>query len=118
METTILLLAQAEVAQPAPSGGSLFTSLIPMVLIMAIFYWILIVPQKRQLKEHQAMVSALRGPFHEAYAFTLLRWGGFAGIDPTQFPALWGHVQKVAALPPVARAIERERLQLNVYKAA
>ena len=55
---------------------------------------------------------------HDAYAFTLLRWGGFAGIDPTGFPALWAHVQKLAALPPVARAIERERLQLNVYKPA
>ena len=54
----------------------------------------------------------------DAYALTLLRWGGFAGIDPTGFQALWAHVQKVAALPAVARAIERERLQLNLYKAA
>lgn len=57
------------------------------------------------------------GPL-DAYALTLLRWGGFAGHDPAGFPALWAHVQKVAQLPPVARAIERERLQLNVYKAA
>ena len=57
------------------------------------------------------------GPL-DAYALTLLRWGGFAGHDPQQFPALWAHVQRVAALPPVACAIERERLQLNVYKAA
>jgi glutathione S-transferase len=56
------------------------------------------------------------GPL-DAYALTLLRWGGFAQIDPTGFPALWAHVQKVAALPGVARAIERERLQLNLYKA-
>lgn len=56
------------------------------------------------------------GPL-DAYALTLLRWGGFAGYDPQRFPALWAHVQRVAALPPVARAIERERLQLNVYKA-
>jgi glutathione S-transferase len=61
--------------------------------------------------------AAKFGPI-DAYALTLLRWGGFAGIDPTTFPALWAHVQKVAALPPVARAIERERLQLNVYKAS
>lgn len=54
----------------------------------------------------------------DAYALTLLRWGGFAGIDPTGFPALWAHVQKVAQLPAVAKAIERERLQLNLYKAA
>lgn len=57
------------------------------------------------------------GPL-DAYALTLLRWGGFAGIDPATLPALWTHVQKVAALPAVARAIERERLQLNVYKPA
>jgi glutathione S-transferase len=57
------------------------------------------------------------GPL-DAYALTLLRWGGFGGIDPTGFAALWAHVQRVAALPPVARAIERERLQLNLYKAA
>jgi glutathione S-transferase len=57
------------------------------------------------------------GPL-DAYALTLLRWGGFAGHDPQTFPALWAHVQRVAALPAVARAIERERLQLNVYKAA
>ena len=57
------------------------------------------------------------GPL-DTYALTLLRWGGFAGIDPTSFPALWAHVQKVAQLPAVARAIARERLQLNVYQAA
>jgi glutathione S-transferase len=54
----------------------------------------------------------------DAYALTLLRWGGFAGHDPQQFPALWAHVQKLAQLPGVAHAIERERLQLNVYKAS
>lgn len=52
----------------------------------------------------------------DAYALTLLRWGGFAGIDPEGFPATWGLVQRFAALPAVARVIERERLQLNVYK--
>lgn len=57
------------------------------------------------------------GPL-DAYALTLLRWGGFAGIDPTTFAALWEHVGMLAALPPVARAIERERLQLNLYKAS
>ena len=57
------------------------------------------------------------GPL-DAYALTLLRWGGFAGIDPTGLPALWAHAQKLAQHPAAARAIERERLQLNVYKPA
>jgi glutathione S-transferase len=57
------------------------------------------------------------GPL-DAYALTLLRWGGLAGHDPQGYPALWALVQRVAVLAPVARVIERERLRLNVYKAA
>jgi glutathione S-transferase len=57
------------------------------------------------------------GPL-DAYALTLLRWGGFAGIDPKGFPAAWAHVQKVAQLPAVARVIARERLQLDLTQAA
>jgi glutathione S-transferase len=54
----------------------------------------------------------------DAYALTLLRWGGIAGIDPTGFAATWGLAQRFAALPAVARVVERERLQLNLFKAA
>lgn len=54
----------------------------------------------------------------DAYALTFLRWGGFAGIDPTTLPALWDLAQRFAALPAVARVVEREKLQLNVYKPA
>lgn len=54
----------------------------------------------------------------DAYALSLLRWGGFAGHDPEGYPSLWDLVQRLSKLPPVARAMERERLQLNVYKPA
>jgi glutathione S-transferase len=68
--------------------------------------------------QKQAFLAGDRfGPV-DAYSLTLLRWGGFAGIDPKGFSTLWAHVQKVAQLPGVARAIERERLQLTLYKAA
>lgn len=56
--------------------------------------------------------------FHDAYALTLLRWGGFAGIDPESLPVLWAHVQRVAATEPVAAALARERLALSVYTKA
>jgi glutathione S-transferase len=73
---------------------------------------------KKAGERGQAFLGSERfGPL-DAYALTLLRWGGFAQIDPEGFPALWAHVQKVAQLPGVAKAIERERLQLNLYKAA
>jgi glutathione S-transferase len=39
-----------------------------------------------------------------------------AGIDPEGYPALWAFVNQVASHPQVARVMERERLQLNVFK--
>jgi glutathione S-transferase len=53
----------------------------------------------------------------DAYCLTLTRWAGIAKIDPTQFQALWVHVQQVASHPAVAVVIERERLTLNMYQA-
>ena len=41
-------------------GGALFASFIPIILIFAIFYFLLIRPQQKKVKEHQAMVEALR----------------------------------------------------------
>jgi glutathione S-transferase len=55
---------------------------------------------------------------HDAYAFTLLRWGGYAGIDPKSLPGYLAYVERVMAAPPVAAAIERERVKLDTYKAA
>ena len=52
----------------------------------------------------------------DAYALTLTRWGSIAGIDPSTYPALWAHVQKVSADKAIGVVIERERLQLNLYK--
>ncbi len=48
-------------AQAAGAGGaSALGSLLPLVLIFAIMYFLLIRPQQKKLKEHQAMVAALR----------------------------------------------------------
>jgi len=63
------------------------------------------------------LTGARLGPV-DVYALTLTRWGSIAGIDPATYSALWSHVQKVAADPAVALVIERERLQLNLFKAA
>lgn len=59
-----------------------------------------------------------RPGFHDAYAFTLLRWGGYAGIDPAGYPALHAYVLKVMQAPPVAAALARERVALDTYKPA
>ncbi len=54
--------------------------------------------------------------FHDAYAFTLLRWGGYAGIDPDSLPGYRAYIERVVQAPPVAAALERERVQLDTYK--
>ena len=41
-------------------GGSGASSLIPLILIFAIMYFLIIRPQQKKIKEHQAMVAALR----------------------------------------------------------
>ncbi len=56
--------------------------------------------------------------FHDAYALTLLRWGGFAGIDPADYPAYQAYVARVAAHPAVAAAMERENIKLQTWRPA
>jgi len=50
--------AHAEAGAGAADAG--FTSLIPLILIMVIFYFLLIRPQQKKLKEHKAMVEATK----------------------------------------------------------
>ena len=69
----------------------------------------------RRLQDWAAS-DAPRGIVHEAYSFTLLRWGGFAGIDPASLPALKSYVENAMQKPPVAAALERERVKLDTYK--
>jgi preprotein translocase subunit YajC len=49
-------------AQNAVAAGepNMLTSLIPFILIFVIFYFLLIRPQQKRLKEHQLMVTNLR----------------------------------------------------------
>ncbi len=44
----------------AAGGGSAFTSFIPLILIFAIMYFLLIRPQQKKAKDHRAMVAAVR----------------------------------------------------------
>jgi glutathione S-transferase len=60
--------------------------------------------------------GAQLGPL-DAYALTLTRWGSMAGIDPSSYALLWAHVQRVSADKAVREVIERERLQLNLFKS-
>ena len=61
-------------AQDAAAGGAdLITSFLPLILIVAIFYFLLIRPQQKKQKEHQAKISAVRR------GDQVLTGGGFYG---------------------------------------
>jgi len=44
----------------AGGGSDMLVSLLPIVLIFVVFYFLLIRPQQKKVKEHKAMVEALR----------------------------------------------------------
>ncbi|MGI8931909.1 MAG: preprotein translocase subunit YajC [Sphingomicrobium sp.] len=48
-------------AAAAPSGGtSFFIQTIPLVLVFVIFWFLMIRPQQRRMKEHQAAIMAVK----------------------------------------------------------
>jgi preprotein translocase subunit YajC len=54
MDTLLLLF------QDGGGGGSLFWTLMPFVFIFAIFYFLVILPQKRQKQQLQEMIGQLK----------------------------------------------------------
>ncbi|MFO0109028.1 MAG: preprotein translocase subunit YajC, partial [Alphaproteobacteria bacterium] len=52
-----IALAQAAPAADAPSP---FVSLMPLLLIFVVFYFLMIRPQQKRHKEHQLMLGALK----------------------------------------------------------
>jgi preprotein translocase subunit YajC len=49
-------------AQPASGGGTaaFMTQIFPLVLIFVIFYFLLIRPQQKRMKQHQAMIGGVK----------------------------------------------------------
>lgn len=41
------------------ADGNILTSLLPLVVLFAIFYFLVIRPQQKQQKDHKAMIEAL-----------------------------------------------------------
>lgn len=55
------MFATPAFAQAAGGGaGGAFASFVPLILIFAIMYFLLIRPQQKRAKEHQKMVAAVR----------------------------------------------------------
>ena len=54
------MFATPAYAQSVGGAGSGLTSFIPLILIFAIMYFLMIRPQQKKIKEHRSMVDALR----------------------------------------------------------
>ncbi len=55
------MLISPAYAQGLGGGGSdMFVSLLPLVLIFAVFYFLMIRPQQKKAKQHKEMLSALK----------------------------------------------------------
>lgn len=53
-------LAAATGAAPGGAGAFLSSGLLPMILIFVIFWFLLIRPQQKQMKEHRAKVASVK----------------------------------------------------------
>lgn len=56
---SLLFLAQAA-TEAAPQQPNAFVQLMPLVFIIVIFYFLMIRPQQKRQKQHQALVNALK----------------------------------------------------------
>src|SRR3546814_16961323 len=54
-----MLISEA-FAQAGGGTTDMLTSLLPLVLIFVVFYFLLIRPQQKKMKEHKAMIEAVR----------------------------------------------------------
>lgn len=70
---SLLLLAQEEAQKPAPTSG-LAQLLFPLAIIMLLFYFMLVRPQKRKEEEFRNMVQGLKENDH------VVTVGGIHGV--------------------------------------
>jgi preprotein translocase subunit YajC len=59
MLTSTLATTLASAAAPGAAGG-FFGLIMPMLLVFVIFYFLMIRPQQRRMKQHQATIAAVK----------------------------------------------------------
>ncbi|QCO16942.1 preprotein translocase subunit YajC (plasmid) [Azospirillum brasilense] len=52
--------AYAQTAAPAAGGADMIVQFLPLILIFVVFYFLLIRPQQKKMKEHKGMLEAIR----------------------------------------------------------
>ena len=52
--------AYAEGAAAAPQGGMTLEGMLPLIALLAVFYFLILRPQQKRAKEHKALIEALQ----------------------------------------------------------
>ena len=55
-----MFVSQAFAQGAGGTGGDLFAMIVPLILIMAVFWFLLIRPQQKKAKEHLELVQSIR----------------------------------------------------------
>jgi preprotein translocase subunit YajC len=55
-----VILAMGPAPQPGQQGPPAWTSLVPLVLLVVVFYFVLIRPQQKKAKEHQQLLKTVK----------------------------------------------------------
>jgi preprotein translocase subunit YajC len=81
----------------APGAGDFIGMILPLVLIMGVFYFLLIRPQQRKMKDHQAMLGKV------GKGDTIITTGGLIGkvikvVDDSELQVEIGENVKVRVL--------------------
>ena len=89
--------AFAQAAAPAGGATDLFGMILPLVAIMGVFYFLLIRPQQKKMKDHQEMLKKV------SKGDTVVTSGGFIGkvikvVDDNELQVEIGENVKVRVL--------------------
>lgn len=109
-------LAHAMGAAPGgdAAGGNPITAFLPLILMFAIFYFLLIRPQQKRAKQHKAMLEALKK------GDQVLTTGGLVGrvvdidgdilsIDLGSTTVSLGRAYVVSVMDPRSKAVKEEK---------
>jgi len=77
--SSLSVIFGSTLGQAQPGQPNLFASLLPLLLIVVVMYFLMIRPQQRKQKAHQAMVNALKNG--DEVVTTGGMYGTVAGID-------------------------------------
>jgi preprotein translocase subunit YajC len=77
---SVLFSSGATLAQASPAGQpNLLATLLPLLLIVVVMYFLMIRPQQKRQKQHQALVNALKTG--DEVVTTGGMYGTVAGVD-------------------------------------